>query len=441
MKKNTKILTTIIIVICLLTYLVYIKYHEYESRLTLHNRINNQKRNVILVPGLAASSIYWRNKYSNEEFKKLWLTSNLLVPKGFGKTRLFRKRIAIQYFDNEFIEKLDTIETTTWRQNNYILDAETKEEKFVLTDDFGGLKGCTNLLNIMYCNIKRTKTFDDVATYFQSQDIEVYGTSFDFRKITGQSYWQYFSKMLTDLIIFSVKENHQKTNLVCHSLGGLLILIFAYQNPELIDMYVDKIITINSPFNGCFSAYDSLVYGNASGLSTDAQSVWFQELQIHYSGILFLVPFWENGKGFKINETTISNLGELFQFMKEKNIDINDNVLYENILPFRQLYLDARKFCSYFEDKLYHIFSLSENTIESIDYIHNYSVHNSFASKDSFARHVEKNKIEYEEGDSLVTSFSLQQGPMSTVKYMKKIGHTDILQDQHFIKYLFNFIF
>lgn len=440
--KKIIILVCLIVIILLICFAIHYEYTNQSAEYDTQSiyRINSQKKNVIFIPGLAGCPIYYKNSpiyyKNNDNYKKLWLTYDIIMPKGMTKkTRLFHKYMQVRFENNDFIDK--HIETTTWRQNNYTM------HDFVLTDDFGGLKGCTNLLPGY--NLPLSRIFHDFATIFEKNDIKVYGTSYDFRKITGQNYWQYFSQMLTDLILHAVAENHQKTNLVCHSLGGLLILIFAYQNPEIIQMYVDKIITINSPFDGCSRALDCIVHGFSFKLSTEKASVWFQELLQYYSGILFLAPFnnininnmsHESQKYININNQDY-NVNETYALLHSENSEMIQN----NILPFRQEYIDAYQYCQdNIQDKLKHIYTTKNETANKFYYNQSDTIENTFASPNSFARHIKRTYEETESGDTLVVESSLIMGPGQTIKYSNNIDHIEILQNKKLIHEIKNMI-
>ena len=125
------------------------------------NIISSTRKNPILfIPGLAASPLYWKNT-SNSAWKQLWVPWDLLSIKGFGNTRLWKKRVAMKYIKetDTFVEKDTNIETTAWRSPNYV------DNEFCLTDDVGGLSGCTELLSGK--NINDTRGFRFCIQYFQ----------------------------------------------------------------------------------------------------------------------------------------------------------------------------------------------------------------------------------------------------------------------------------
>ena len=161
----------------------------------------NKKLNpIILIPDFGESKLYFKWKTEDKKYlykpieknwEKLWLSMCALSPNIPGANN-WKENMSITY-DSKSEEKFldnENINVTSWRKLNY-----NKNGKFRCTKDFGYLEGVDKLFTISGSQNYEAYIFHTLINFFKKKGykdgINIFGTSYDFRKITSPSLYGY----------------------------------------------------------------------------------------------------------------------------------------------------------------------------------------------------------------------------------------------------------
>lgn len=132
----------------------------------------------------------------------------------------------------------------------------------------------------------------------------------------GNQIWFDKLRLLTKAA-FSLNQEKRVT-FICHSMGGKMLLHFLQKMPtSWKDKYVEKIITLSTPWGGSMQAVQAISVGYDFGSSV-IQNYQMKLVQQSCPSILWLLPselFWKPDEILsttKHKNYTVTNIDELF---------------------------------------------------------------------------------------------------------------------------------
>lgn len=279
----------IVLIYYLIVLIIYMEIYE----ISLYSTPSQSKRPIIFIAGLGQSPLYYK---SQSRWRKIWANVDLLYPKQFKRVQLWKKKMQVHY--NSMTDEFDSQDITAWRDPNYI------ENQFVLTNDVGGISGCCDMTFLskytQHDIIKSTAGFrlftDNLISSGYQVGQTLFGMSYDFRRISGHSYWREFKKRLKDLILYAKNQTQQKVIIITHSLGGILFNAFCHDEP--MSTSICQFVGINTPIGGTLRTIHASLCGSSFGMNpfgSRKQERWFQDLESEFSGISLCFP---NSKAF-----------------------------------------------------------------------------------------------------------------------------------------------
>lgn len=262
---------------------------------------------VLLIPGLGGSRLY-ASKKGEKRWKRCWVTWAGMFPEIGKRANKWRQDMSITYnSDTSRFEDADNVDITAWRKPNY-----DRSGRFRLTPDFGGVEGCSNL---MKARIHLTWQFQGVINWMRKElhyrSMEdggpnltsLFGSTYDFRRITDPEYWQSFCAQMKDLIEYIVHLRKQPVRIVSHSLGSVALLAFLTRYlPSILvpnavaawkQRYIHEWMSINGSFGGSSKALRSAVSGDSHGMAILCKkscNSWYQPLSKQMSAVLWMLP-------------------------------------------------------------------------------------------------------------------------------------------------------
>lgn len=182
------------------------------------------KKPIFIIPGLGGSVLY--HKETKEE---IW-------PPTIFNIKNFKENFRTSYKENQFI-------------SNHPL--ETGE-----IGDCSSIYGSKKWMSwIVGHNYLHT-----IISFFKKENHPVSCIPYDFRIIGNKEYRSILYKKLKKEIEDYKEKYSEKIILLTHSLGGLFIHFFLLeQTEEWKTRYIDKLITINCPYEGSIRAFDILL--------------------------------------------------------------------------------------------------------------------------------------------------------------------------------------
>ena len=308
-----------------------------SRRLPLYRSLQaGGKTPLILIPGLASSRLYAKytghttpkccavpavpltpcnstSRKIQENWEQVWASTW-----GVSRNNCWRNLLRMGFGSGQFTEP-DNVEKTAWRTENV-----SAEGRFVPTPDFGGVKGCADLLTIagsmhpsaawVYRNlidfVSKTKGYEPASS--------VFGAPYDFTKITNSEYMFSYYYRLKLMIEHAFESNEGKpVIIVSHSLGCPVTNTFfnlylpsVMSSPDAAKIwkstFVRLWIPIGGPFGGAFKACRAIMKGDGLGMDAACLSdctSWYNEFQSLISGLVWMTPdssVFENAKACEI---------------------------------------------------------------------------------------------------------------------------------------------
>ena len=182
------------------------------------------RKPIFIIPGLGGSVLY--HKETKEE---IW-------PPTIFNVKDFKENFRSSYKENRFI-------------SNYPLE----------TGKFGD---CSSIeVSKKWISwILGHSYFYNIISYFKKEQYPIFCIPYDFRMIGNEDYRTILYKKLKEDIEEYKKKYSEKIVLLTHSLGGLFIHFFLLeQTDEWKEEYIDKLITINCPYEGSIKVLDILL--------------------------------------------------------------------------------------------------------------------------------------------------------------------------------------
>lgn len=231
----------------------------------------------------------------------------------------------------------------------------------------------------------------------------LYPLPYDFRLI---GYEPYTTHYLTSVKTFL--ETQGKVNLICHSLGGLLMHYFltSFVDSNWREKHIRKVIYVNVPWEGSLNTIENMIlqkwnFSFKCGYRLDFLS--------NYAGFLWCLPLIESEPFLYVNEQEVSNFVDILP-EKDKINAILKKHLFLKRLSAKLTLPDVEQ---------YVVYSTGIETISKI-----------FLSGSS-------TKTEVSDGDGIVPVSSIrvpQQWKTNTVFIKQNGEHSKILSDKEFLK-------
>ena len=182
------------------------------------------KKPIFIIPGLGGSILY--HKETKEE---IW-------PPTIFNYKDFKENFRTSYKENQFISNYP-LETGKLGDCSSI-EVSKKWKFWILGHDY----------------------FQKIISYFKKDYHPISCIPYDFRIIGNDDYRSNLYKKLKKEIEDYKDQYSQKIILLTHSLGGLFIHFFLLeQTEEWKKLYIDKLITINCPYEGSVKVLDILL--------------------------------------------------------------------------------------------------------------------------------------------------------------------------------------
>jgi len=310
-----------------------------SSKLPLYRSLQaGHKTPLILIPGLASSRLYAKytqhttpkccfvpavpltpcnatSRKIQDSWEQVWASAW-----GVSRNDCWRDLLRMGYSDGKFTEP-EHVEKTAWRTEN--IDASGR---FVITPDFGDVKGCADLLTVggalhpsaawVFRNlidfVEKTKGYTPTES--------VFGAPYDFTKISNSEYMFSYYYRLKLMIEYAFELNGGKpVVIVSHSLGcPVTNTFFNLYLPTVMSSvqaasmwkttFVRLWIPVGGPFAGAFKACRAIMKGDGLGMDatclTDC-TAWYNEFQYLISGLVWMTPdseVFENARACVITE-------------------------------------------------------------------------------------------------------------------------------------------
>ena len=254
------------------------------------------KKPIFIIPGLGGSILY--HKETKEE---IW-------PPTIFNVKNFKENFRTSYKENQFI-------------SNYPLE-------------IGNFGDCSSI------EVSKKWTswilghgyFKKIISYFKKENHSVSCIPYDFRIIGNEDYRSILYKKLKKEIEIYKERYSEKIILLTHSLGGLFIHFFLLeQTDEWKSTYIDKLITINCPYEGSIKVLDILLKNKMN--KPILNTIDYIE---NISPFLWLIPNPYTSPNDLIlkNETTIiyhQNISSLLPNYLNERIHYHFNLFLHNI--------------------------------------------------------------------------------------------------------------
>uniref|UniRef100_A0A8C9H264 Phosphatidylcholine--sterol O-acyltransferase n=1 Tax=Piliocolobus tephrosceles TaxID=591936 RepID=A0A8C9H264_9PRIM len=255
---------------------------------------DSNKFNTYLIPGIGGSTLI-------AQYKNAYIES-------CGKNVLNSKKFRIWFNIIRFFSVvsniyciLESLKLFYNSENNLYYN---RPGVLINVEDYGFLKGVNYLDYIKNTSIYVTKYYSVLSSVFLKNGYKdgenIIGAPYDWRYPLKQQDYQ----LLKSHIEYSYKmNNHTKTVLIGHSLGGLFINYFLTHavNKQWKKKYLNSVIYINTPFKGSNKTVRALIHGNKNFISVELGK--FAHLYVadniikvvgHFLGSLFdLIPYRE----------------------------------------------------------------------------------------------------------------------------------------------------
>ena len=252
-------------------------------------RSNSLSSPIILIPNIGGNKLY-HNK------KKIWLNNNYFQIKN-NLDKMWVEIFTPELIQGDLVDK-DQIKVS--KSSNYIKD------KFIITDDFGGISSLTLLHKI---GNSISYEFDPLINFLTKKlnyipKSNLFGAPYDFRLISNKNTLHNYFKKLKDLIEYSYHNNNKPVTIVCSGLGGIIFTIFInYYLPSVIvdneifkwkKILIKNFIPINTGFIGSNLAQKALEKGIGEGIGLNFLAYNFDKLyhklQKRVGGLLLMLP-------------------------------------------------------------------------------------------------------------------------------------------------------
>lgn len=142
--------------------------------------------------------------------------------------------------------------------------------------------------------IAKTDYFDRIISTIEKnngfiRNVNMVGAAFDFRKAPNEL--EIFFKNLTQLIEDTYfRNNYRPVSLICHSMGCLNSLyLLNGKTQKWKDVYIERLITLASPWDGSSKAISALLFGDNLGIPFLPKDK-LQEIQSTFPSLMYLFP-------------------------------------------------------------------------------------------------------------------------------------------------------
>ncbi|ELP91283.1 1-O-acylceramide synthase precursor, putative [Entamoeba invadens IP1] len=243
--------------------------------------------------------------------------------------------------------------------------------------------------------------------------------------------WRYANRQRDDwiaktkeLVKSAVEKTKLKAVLVTHSYGGPMAMeFFDAVGKEFCDKYIDKIITVASPFIGATKALQTFLSGETFGLPMDPSTL--RKLARSWEGSIQLMPnakYWENAVIAEVagKKYTAQQVEEVLELVPE---------VKEYIKPMYEECMDRYPMDHVPNNVPIHcLYSHGIDTVYSLKY-------------DDLTKDFQDGNFTYGDGDGTVDIQSLlwcaqPSFNATVVKDMGKVGHADLIKDKSTITYV-----
>jgi hypothetical protein len=290
-------------------------------------KVGEGRTPLILIPGLASSRVY--AKYTGFVTPGCCSISSTFAPRGSPCSESNRDKMTTwqqlwvslymaqrnscwldllrMSFDTLRKEFIEVVDKTAWREDNF--DTNTQ---FVPTADFGGVQGCSELLDASVFS-----RFTESAWVWKSlitsvtpigyvPQESVFGAPYDFSKITNELYMKEYFKRLKAMIEYAYAKNGGKRVVIAsHSLGcPLMNVFFNYYLPTIMNNVQDDVsawknthvkvwIPIAGPFGGAIKSCRVVMKGDDLGLNKTGLpdfAPWLRDILKLNAGVVWMTP-------------------------------------------------------------------------------------------------------------------------------------------------------
>lgn len=142
--------------------------------------------------------------------------------------------------------------------------------------------------------IAKTDYFERIISTIEKdngliRNVDMVGAPFDFRKAPNEL--EIFFKNLTNLIENTyIRNNYQPVTLICHSMGCLNSLyLLNGKTQKWKDVYIERLITLASPWDGSSKAINALLFGDNLGVPLLPKDK-LQKIQSTFPSLMYLFP-------------------------------------------------------------------------------------------------------------------------------------------------------
>jgi lysophospholipase-3 len=273
-----------VLTLILLVKLVWICFKKYKFKKLLLDSPVPALPPVVLIPGLGGSRLYDKGGHLK------WCNWQGFFPHWSNN---WRDSLTVKY-NSETQEFEEAVAHTPYRVSHWQGDV------FVPTLDFGGVAGVGNVLSRA---VKSSWQFQGIIeaalTAGYTENKNLLGAPYDFRKITSPKVWTEYCRSLKALI----EHCGEKMVLLSHSMGSTLLLTFLVlylpkvMPPEQVvswkQKHVRRWVTVNGAFGGAGKAVRSFLSGDNNGMGYICETGchdWYQPLLENASGLLWMLP-------------------------------------------------------------------------------------------------------------------------------------------------------
>ena len=336
-----------------------------ENNLKKIFKFPNKKNNpVILTPDFGNSRLFFKWKSEDKKYlykpiekdwEKLWLNIEALSP-NISNADDWREKIKVNYdskSDEKFLNNKN-INVTPWRKSNY-----TKKGNFKCTKDFGYVECVDKLLTLSGSQTYEAQIFHTLINFLKekgySNGLNMFGTSYDFRRITSPIHMDIYFKMFKDLIEYSYEKNKKSAVIISHGLGcNLTLLFFNYYLSKNLEekesqKWKNKHIKLWIPINGAFGGIPQSVRlsmsGGNEGLGikcfTYGCNEWYWNIEKMMSGLLWSFPDSNIFQGLNVIKHNNKNyrVNDYVEFLKLCGNNDAIKAINETILPIKKFSL------------------------------------------------------------------------------------------------------
>lgn len=246
----------------------------------------SMRRPIYIIPGLGGSVIY----------------------NNITKTEIWPPSISNVFFPQPFLDKF----SVSYENQKFVPNVPSS------VGSIGNFKYISVVKNWMK-PILRHDYFESFYHFLKgkySYEQDISGVPYDFRIIGNIEYRKELYNLLKVDIEKKVKETNRKVVFISHSLGGLVLHDFLLeQTPKWNHNYIDKIITINCPYEGSVDALNAI-------LNKKVNKPFLNKIDYldTISGILWCIPnpYTSPSKVLFQNETTIITSQNMSKIVPEE---------------------------------------------------------------------------------------------------------------------------